>query len=119
MSYAFHLSELLPRATAIGESQMSEYRPDLVKSPGRFFVVADDENYRRDDPLPYREILEVVRASNNKEESGLQWEELRKVVDDNQSPLYLLKFTARSHGHAAGLARRAHSIIRYSMLRDG
>ncbi|MFI1796596.1 hypothetical protein ACH427_04450 [Streptomyces sp. NPDC020379] len=86
---------------------MSEYRPNLVKFPATFYVISDDENYRRDDdPLPYREVLEIVRASDDDEESDLQWEDLCEAVRDNQSPLSLLLLTANSHGHAAGLARR-------------
>jgi len=80
----------------------AEYRPDLTKRPGTYFVIADDEEGQR-------RVLEVQRASDHPVEEHTQHEDLQAVCDTAQSPLLFLTYTAVSHTHAAHRTYRAYA----------
>jgi hypothetical protein len=96
------------------EMDRVEYRPDLVKRPGIYFVLADDEGVYdwkvwRGADQPQRYVLEVQRASDDPAERYLQQEDLDAACDNSQSPVRFLAYEAVSQGHAARLALRDYA----------
>ncbi len=96
------------------EMDRVEYRADLTKRPGTYFVIADDEGVYdwkvwRNPDRPQRCVLEVQRASDDPTERYLQREDLSAACHDSQSPVVFLTYEAVSQGHAAHLALREYA----------
>ncbi|MFI0901835.1 hypothetical protein [Streptomyces sp. NPDC020983] len=94
------------------EMDRVEYRVDLDKRPGAYFVVADDEGIYV--PRVWRKrnqryVLEVQRAADHPVERYLQHQDLDAAALGSQSPIHFRTYQAVSHGHAARLALRAYA----------
>ncbi|MFE4583198.1 hypothetical protein [Streptomyces chartreusis] len=93
------------------ELDRAEQPVNLIKKPGTYFLLIDDEEvydwpvWQSDDKLQ-RHVVEVQRASDNEVERYVQREDLDAACDDAQSPLKFFTHQAVSHGHAAALAMR-------------
>ncbi|MEU3279192.1 hypothetical protein [Streptomyces antibioticus] len=93
------------------EMDRAEYRVNLTKEPGTYFVIADDEGvydskvWKSGEELR-RYVVEVQRAADSEVERYVQREDLTAACDDSQSPLKFRTYQAVSHGHAAALAMR-------------